>query len=123
MKKIDLTLKYLRPPDQYEDVPHTGYTSETPGLAVCRRLQWGCDNYHNGEGDWHYKPADNWWQVIHIESGLPIGSKVPLARRKDALAAAKTLGEFADWTMPASELCKLPRPVLDAIYAVFEKYK
>ena len=126
MTKIELTLKFATPgrsaDKAFNDVPHTGYSTDTPGLAVCRKLRWSCDNYKNGEGTWAYKPAENWWQVIHIASGFQIEPRgIYLSRRKDALAAARNLGGLADWTLDAPQLAKVA--CRDKARAVFEQFR
>lgn len=117
MKKIKLTVRHLKDFSQatYQDVPCDGYATDTPGLAVCHRLQ--------RDADGKYRPTDQRWGVTHIESGLLIEPRgIHIYTRKNALAIARDLGPLTDWTQKSRELEK-SQTLGRQVRAVFEPYR
>ena len=86
--KIDLLLM-LKPNyhAHYELTPWPGYTTDTPGLAVCKVPEWGDGVCVMGKK----------WEVTHIKSGYRVDWCYPLSKTV-AMRVAKALGEIADWT-------------------------
>jgi len=104
VKRIAVTLQVKSDWHTEELVPveWQAYQSETPGLVVCRPPIPVAAQ----KGAWvEYRQC---WQVIHLGSGLPLGSlRQGFTTRKAALAMAKGLSIVADWRLSSNELVRL----------------
>ena len=92
-------------------IPWPAYQSDTPGLAVHKRI---VPDYGND----HLMPkAGSAWTVTHTRSGYNVDGCKDFARRKDALAMAEWLGGLLDWTQDKDWIVRHRKGLAEEIVA------